>query len=871
MAALSAIAAAPDRPAFPTIVDCPICRKNSLHLFDDLFTDGIWLHCTSCEAHGDIITFGSAVWNLSLPETITKFSELKVLTPDEAERLIGAYTKFYASQSAAETFILDTKTQVWNHGDDTIACILRNLGVYQEIPACHTLIGVAHHEQVTAVCTALGRSKPTRLRENGAHIVFPFYDLPGRLTGFSLLQYNDRSESSQTFIPISGYKRKKPEAGYFLLHATLAPPPKDFKTNQFISDDLLWVLKAQCTHLKHEFKLLPLVGSYTGREANSFGLSWQAFPPATRIFESVACTPELVSRAEAAKGYAAFGVNAAQAYRVTHRSEPVKKTMARLQRTWRKAHTWRAALTAAIANQSELTAATFCSRLTVPHDKLNKFLTNCQHQFSDGFTDRVLNSVKTALAAPIRAHRRWVIIERDSGWWTQSGLQICNAKPTIKKVIQSDTGERIYCGEALIDGQIFEFTESAAVVEQLGLLRYLGSVLSPAGKFVVYDRPWNRKSHLLAMQLHPPELVTVSSKIGWDHAAKVFRFAQYEITQIGELQRTPQIPGARTTAFFPEPITVAPIQIRELLTPTNDNSLVWAATAAIISNLLAPAFAQDCIATALTPELFDGVARVGEALNCKLTQLTTIRKNTIGSAIDVAVGDAAWPAFLLNLFNDTAFSRVIPRYHLQPIFARMTPTCAAAAASYGWQTINAPPLTSVADYSVLKYTLPAYIQKCLKTQLQHPIRGRSLSHAILDDLHTWLLQTYGTSFNKAFAESILKTDADAHNLLKAELKHAINQNRIDVIPHPRKKTQSVNYFLRRATSWWLNRRAIDNYFYVEKSTPINWLHIVKLLAQNGILLEEAIIYDLPGVWVEAEWCDDLLDNSSRAIFKQESG
>jgi len=868
LAALSAIAAAPDRPAFPTVVDCPHCRQNTLHLFDDLFTDGIWLHCTGCGAHGDIITFGSSLWNISLPETIAKFSDLKVIPPDDIERRIVEYSRFYPRQEAAEAFILNAEAQIWNHGDDVIACILRDLGVYHEIPACTGLIGVAHYEQVAKICATLGRSKPTKLRENGASIVFPFHDLPGRLVGFLLLQYNDRTESSQTFVPVTSYRRKKPEAGYFLLHTALIPPPPKFKDNQFISDDILWVLKAQCTYLKHEFKLLPLMASYSGREANSFGLSWTAFPPAKRVFEGVTHTPELISRACSAKGYAAVvGPNVGN----VRRDVPLKRLRDRLIDIWQHAEPWQAALTKVLNTQSELAAASFCERLSIPHDRLGKFLNECEHQFSDGFNDRVLAAVKTAIAAPIRATKKWIIIERDSGWWTHAGLQICNAKPAIKRVIQADNGERIYVGEVLMHGQVFEFSESAAIVEGLGLLKYIGTLLAPLGKFVVYDTHWNRRSHLLAMQLHPPELVTVSSRLGWDEQAGVFRLAKYEITNAGDIRYTPQIPGRQQSDIFPEPATAAPISIRNLLTPTNENAFVWATTAAIFANLLAPTVHKECPATALTPVNFDAAANIGEALNCGLSQLTNIQKNTIGLTLEKILAAQQWPVFVLNLFNDTAFSRVVPHFHLRPLFVRMTRPCAVAAVGYGWQTISPLKLDFTADLDPLKYVLPTYIQKCLQTRMQKFAGTVNIVDTVLTDLHEWLLQTYDTTFNLSFARTIINQSTAAHDLLRLELRDAIQQNKIAVVPQPRKRKQPTNYFVRHAAAWWLNRRAIDSHFNACKSTPINWLGTLELLRQHNLILREEIIHNMLGVWVKASWGDMLLDSDLNAEQNRELG
>lgn len=846
-------------------MDCPICRQNTLHLFDDLFTDGVWLNCTGCGTHGDIVIFGSAAWNTSLPETLVKFSDLKIITPDDVERLIVEYSRFYPKLQALETFVSDAHAQIWSHGDDVIACRLRDLGVHHEIKECRDLIGVASHEQIAKICTTLGRSKPTRLRDDGPSVVFPFYDLPGRLTGVLLLQYAATGESTQRFVPLTGYKRKKPEAGYFLIRAANEPVAEKFRGNQFVSDDLLWVLKAQCLSLKHSGQFLPLMASYTGPEANSFGVSWAAFPKATRIFHGILCSPELVSRACNAKGY--VSVPGPHGKTRAHTTK-ANKVIDKLVDIRVFANTWQDALKRTIDAQSELAATSYCERLSVPHDKLNTFLQTCGHKFSDGFVDRVLTSVQTTLAAPIRVSRKWVVIERDSGWWTQSGMQICTAKPTIKKVVQSDSGDRLYVGEILFDGEIIEFTDSATVIEGLGLLRYISTRVAPPGKLIVYDTTWNKRSLLLALQLHPPELVNVIGRLGWDNQANVFRFSRYELDHAGEVRQTTRLPGKKQTDVFPEPVTIAPLNIRPMLTPSNDNAFVWAVMSHILANLVAPIAGKDFVAIALLPESFNTAAAVGAAVNCELVPTTSVQKNTAGGAVNKAVGDGQWPVFVFNLFNDAVFSRVIPRHHLQPIFVQMTRPCAVSATGYGWQFIQPLEKHFTADYTALKYVLPAYVQKVLRNRTQSFVGNVNIVDVVLTDLHEWLLQTYAATFNLAFARTLICNPHNAHDTLLAELQTAVAQNKIAVLPQPRKKHQSPNYFVRRADEWWLNRRAADNYFYMNKSTPINWLSITNLLRQNDLFIREEIIHNMLGVCVKKTWGDKLLESVSFSSKKE---
>jgi hypothetical protein len=857
--ALAELSVLPEKPVFPTVVNCPICQQNTLHVFDDAATEGVWLHCTGCGTHGDIITFGAAVWNISLPETILKFSELKLLPEEAVDRQIAEYLKFYREFLAAEVFVEDAKTQIWTHGDDLIACRLRDWGVYQEINKCYGLVGVSTHDQIAKICKTLGRSKPTQLREDGPSVVFPFYDLPGRLTGFLLLQYNQRLESRQNFVPTIDYKVTRPEAGYFGLNLLLDAATLPINGHQFISDDVTWVLRAQCASLRHRFSFLPVFASYGGPEANSRGFSWAAMPPAKRIFYSSTYTPELISRACNAKGYVSV-----RGPHFKHRARATDdaRFLGRLKDMLQGADTWQTALTKTLNTQTEIAATAFCERLTVPHDKLHTFLTKLGHKFSDGFADRVLTSTKRTIAAPTRLKQKWAVIERDSGWWTHTGLPISNVKPTVKKIIQSDTGARLYVVEALIAGTVFTFTESATIIERVGLFKYLATQLGLHNKVVLYDSRWNLKSHLLAMRMHTPELVPVSSRLGWDAAANAFRFSRYEISAGGEVRQTPQIPDQPRKDNFPEPHTAAPKEIHDFLAQTDSAAFTWSVTAHILANLLAPIAGKQYASVALTAENFDAASAIGASLGCRLEQTTAIKKNTVGGSIEKFTADNQWPLFILNIFNDSIFSRVIPRYHLHPIFIRTTRQCAAAAASYGWQTIPNRKEAGGTDYSALKYVIPNYIQDKLRNRMQLLVGAQNITDAVLIDLHSWLATTYGSAFNLEFARRIIYNSSNAHELLKIELKDAIAQNKIAVLPHPRKRNQAANYFVRHQHAWWLNRRAVDNYFHAARSTPINWLGVIQLLRQNNLVVKEETINNMLGIWVPSFWGDELFCDSS---------
>lgn len=865
--ALAALGLSLEKPAFPAILQCPHCQQNTLHVFDDILTDGLWLNCTACAAHGDIITFGAGIWNLSLPDTLTKFSDAGIVTENDAARVIGDYDRCLAKQKAAENFWFDAESQVWNHGDDVIACRLRELGVRNEIEGCYGLLGVAHYDQIAKVCAEMGRAKPPRLRDGGAALVFPFYDLPGRLTGFLIWQYNEIHESKQTFLSMSGYRAQKPEAGYFLLNTLLGPAPDIFKGVQFVCDDPLWVIKTQCEYLARHMQTLPLAASYSGPEAESYGTTWSALPTGSRIFHGTTPTPELISRACNAKGYVAVLPPQTHVRKPSGRAVD-QAILGRLASLRVNAKTWQQILRETVTGVSELHAQAFIQRLTVPHDKLGIFLDKCADTFSKDFKERVLASVKMALAAPVRTHRRRIAIERDTGWWNQMGQQISNARVAISKVMQADTGDKVYSGVIYMDGQEYTFSDSARRIERMGLLAYAAAVMAPHGKLVIFDRSWNKTSHMIAMQLRPPKLINVATRSGWDENTNTFRFAKYEITHAGDVQPTQAWASRKTVKTFPEPATIAPLPLRDLLTPAHENSFVWAFTAAVLGNLVAPILRKDCIATAINLQNFDVAHRVAATLGCDVEQTTVLQRRNAHRFLNNITANATWPVVGYSAFNDDVFNPHVPKYFNQPLILRLPQQTTVAGLSYGWQAIKEAPTRLDYDLDPLRYILPAYVQRVLKNRFQAFGAVDNIHETVLKDLHAWMTEIYGFAFNLVHAASLTAYPTAAHTELMRELGNAICAGKIDVLPVPRSSRQTGNYILRKKTDWWLNRRAVDRYFYSAQSIVPNWLSIIDLLQQDGVYSGEETIHNMHGLLVKADWCDQFFLPHGESLEKE---
>lgn len=854
---------APEKPIFPTVILCPFCSQNTLYLFDDVSTENIWLCCQTCGAHGDIITFGAKLWNISLPDTLEKFSQHEVISPETVAAFSAEYGKILAKHNAAEDFYEEAHSRLWCHGHDGISRRLLRLGVRNELASQIDFVGVAEPDAAIALCRALGKPVPAFLRQSVALVVLPFYDLPKRLTGFLFWQYDEQHETGSYFIPIDGSKKKRPEAGYFMLSHTIWSPPGPMKKTQIITTDLRWALRTQCQRLRRGEVPLPIMVAYSGPEAESYGKTLNTFLPAEKIFTQPTTTPELISRACNAGGYVAtirfdeiFADDPSAELRAAGAARKIAKT-------------WQTALQTHLEHVDETAAQAFIGRMTVPVEKLALFFKKVSHHLPQDTVDRALANLQAIGGRTIpRNERNYAIIERDHSWWSKSGVEVCNAQPIIQQIFQNDCGEKIYAGQIFFKGTAYNFVESARKIEIMGLLAYAASALAPHGCVVIYHPLWNKRSHLIAQHLHMPELINVTTQTGWDEVAGVFRFGNYEITRSGTVQIGPAWPDVKHVLNFPEITPIAPVSIYPLLTPAHENSFIWATFATIAANLIAPIFNKPYIAAAVEPESFEIAERVGTVLGCESTRSAdTIRRGS-KQVMATLTAQASWPVVVHNIFDDNYFCNTAPKFAQTAVTTKMPFTGIAAAQSYGWvgllgATAPAP------EYAVLNYVLPAYIQAILADRAPQFLNDISWPQAVLTHLHQWLQNIYDQTFNLPHALTKITPPAAAHESVMHVINTAVQTEELVLLPQPRKSKQRRNYILRQKETWWLNRRAIDRYFFNQCRLMPNWFGIVDLLKQNGIYCRAKTIYDMPGLAVDTEWADMFL--TTKEVFAKETG
>jgi hypothetical protein len=852
LTALSALSLIPEKPIFPAVMTCPLCHAPDLYLFDDTVTDGIWFHCETCRAHGDIITFGAQIWNTSTVDALSRFVALGAANSSETNRLSGEYLRALTRLNAGKEFWAETEGQVWNHHDDVIACRVRELGLEEASTGCRGLVGVAHHDQITAFCKTIGRAAPARMRENGPSLVFPFYDLPGRMTGLLLIQYSEEFMSRRVFIPLAGSRNQKSDAGCFLLHTVLAPAIASLRNSYFVSDDLFWVVNAQATNIKSGQGLLPLAGFYSGPEARSVGLSWPAFGHQPRFFHAAHVTPDTVTQAANAKGYVCALAPAA----VYTPPNPVR-TLSRLAAIRKTAQTWQTALEKTLKASNETAAQSFVTRLGLDIGRLQDFLGRQTYLHKD-FAARLLAHVENAPAIPTKLQRSWTILERDGGWWAVSGTHVANGQVVIEKIVHGDNGARLYVGHIKVAGREIRFADSADKIENIGLLAFAAQLAAAEKTLLIFNRKWNAHAHVAALKLHPPEIVHVSGQSGWNPRTNEFCFYRYSLANDGQIKFSsyPEINPQRT-ADFPPPGPVAPITIRALLTPSYENAYLWTVFATVAANLLAPIVGRPARPAACLGDNFLATESVCSALDCVPHKITAAQRTNVARFLATTTASAEWPVLAAHTFNDVQLCRTPVTVPAGQLLARLAPVTALMAPGYGWQLLRGAQIGAPPDVTAMRHVLPSYIQTALERRMRVAERHPDLTAAVLTDLADWLKDIYDAAFNLPYALNHLTAEANAHETLMEAVNTGIAAGKLSLLPRPRSKEQANSFLLRNKRHWWLNQRAIDRYCVAVGGLAPNWLAITDRLKRADVFYGDNSVHDMPGFLVCRDWCDQF--------------
>jgi hypothetical protein len=270
----------PASQAWPTTADCPICKQWPMEIYRT--DDGGWFHCRRCDRRGDMIDLVAAARGLSLHAAIVW---LALRSPRDLpsrweidrhlETHVALRARTIALRDRAAAHLLDRSW--WNNS------LLGRCWFPPEVPWERLLagpggvLGIADAADVERCFSPTTMREEDRLRHRNnpsAHavfrgrgwrdvLVFPYYDLPGRISGFQLVG-RDGGPQDRIFKGVArDYRGNQHVPG--VMEAGLAMHPGVPNAwirgngNVVAIDDVVQATRLQLRHFERSRIPLPLV------------------------------------------------------------------------------------------------------------------------------------------------------------------------------------------------------------------------------------------------------------------------------------------------------------------------------------------------------------------------------------------------------------------------------------------------------------------------------------------------------------------------------------------------------------------------------------------------------------------------------------
>jgi hypothetical protein len=753
----------------PVTVICPCCTRDGLHVYQDITSGGAWHYCSACKFAGDSIELAADVWNQDIPTTILKLNAYgisfpaDVLDPSIIDRYVLGHVEYRKGMQALWALAQerlpknDTPTiaklhdkYTSGHAASSITWARRGK---QFLGGCHTtdVLRAFRQERVRNADRELGwhdlNSGHNRIfkGKNWADLlIFPYYDLPGKIKGFTLIGRDGETKdilyrriSNHPQSPKLGADDSAYDPGLSMYETLFLYHPK-YKNTSFILADPIVALRLQLRHMRQSNKPLPICGSYSDSNLINRWI-WSTMFPRNFVFWGRELTSELIQQARHANGKIAIGKTFD-----TLLTDPVKRSPTEwLDRMASAAKPWQQVVEAELREVSLPVAESLLLRLRLTSQELRAFAADCAADVREKLEKVFETAICDTKSALVEGKS---LTETKEGWCLENGTVICDAIVRIEKVVHQPVKNcAYYTGYIERKGKRIEFTDAAEYMENR-TAKWLREKLIPAGLGRPRISPmWKKHLLTVAQSFHEPENVVGVDSFGWNEQQQSFVFPHFVLRRNGEVVDEPisRVVGENSPAIAlrtPQALTTR--QVAQLSSAEEYMSVFWATTACVATNIIAPAFNVPTTGLAL---FGPGAAMMGRAsaraLGCVDVELAQQTMGNIMRKLHKANTAHGWP-FVLKKYA-TANNKTFRAWLADPEDKNCIVTVGWYQAQVlmlngGWNVIECQrpetALRSVLNLGPL--VLPAFLQYLCRQRLRIQ-RDSGLVLGVLDELSLW--------------------------------------------------------------------------------------------------------------------------------------
>jgi len=833
----------------PATLQCPLCSKRALDVYQDSACGGQWFYCRGCHATGDMIELICSVWKVNTTTALHKVKEAGLDLPvtlltDEAiadyhRRTTEPRRRVRAYWKACQEHFLDA-------GSGSVRSLQHLLGVHVSeltwLRPDSLFVGSASAKDTVACLRTAEKQLSRVFPGKGWHdvLVIPFYDLPGRICAFQFIGRKGEYPEDFIFRPAPEFaypspKQGKSEAGVALA-GTIGKADPVFGSTVFALDNPHLATLLQLRSLRTNMRTLPIVAIYSDDNYHTERV-WEWLPAE----DVIAWSPRIHDRLFAHAREANASIST---YKLPEMSiddnlnhKPVTEWLTSIKK---KSKLWE------VATRQQL--------LRLPPNRIEELFT--EMGFNDADRRKFIESCSEELQEKIRKiyearptvrrvhYGKHIVCESEGCWWVDDAKQskIANAIVRIEKTLRASNGRSYYQGVVLFDGKKVEFLERTDRLDR-NLWVWCREYLRDTGVGIPnFTKSWEKDAFQLSTLFCTPKIVKGVDTVGWDEERRQFNFPQFAISGSGELLsdyvclfRGPVTPGEN----LPPPTNFTKDEV-EILGDDNDESRIfWALAAGVAFNIVAPAINMLPCGVLLDGDGAQAIGKMAASyLGCpempKMTpRLMEQQQHNWPTVIEMS--DYMLQQHQAWLMSPTRNNAVL---------MISSPACRVLGIRQHWNIIRCRrKLGSMQLLNRLaSRVLPAYIEDLCSRRLYYEHLAENGIETILRDMANWFLRArQGNSHTILSALDLMELPGTypAWRHFVELLYELVTRGRLGTLweGFDSRDTKSILFDRENQRAWLPQRQIVDGIEAVAGISP-DTLLITKTLEDSDVLLEE---------------------------------
>lgn len=593
----------PTTRALPTTFGCPLCQTATMQFLQDGSLHSIWASCSACGFAGDLIELAARILSIPTLEAIPTLVQSGIMPRTDPESIDAYAGQYVGLRERVNTLWQTASAALSGYRSNTVYGLCEYLGLHRilgDFSYAHYALrwaGLATKQSVEELFTPLCYAETERVNPDGRRttrrgsgpgtsrifvgigwnevLVLPFYDLPGRICGFLLLERDADPLKGDIFyrsLPYGCASDPPHESGLFMFDTLDSKPDRRTDGKVFVCSDPILAVQLQARSVNELCRPLPLVAT------------WRDHKHAPRSVWDNLTTKNLIC----------FGPNQTHTFRdalALNAAVGESKTRTRgwdlalwkLYDVRRSARPVLDAIRVELWRQNRNQSRAWVESL----DLTEAQRADLQHLAGEGLWDRIVDG---PLMRRVTVAGK-AVIETAAGWTLVKGNRsICNARIRIQEIAALADGRQWITGVALLNGRSHSFDASLAEVDRRGLLPIVrDQLLKRDGGILIYDRRWAKLGWDAAVAFQSPPLVERPDRVGWNSITMSFHFPQFRIRQSGRdavVYERMVCEGPLPCAHLSAPSTEAYLSSASARRPDTETAIFWALTACLLDGLL---------------------------------------------------------------------------------------------------------------------------------------------------------------------------------------------------------------------------------------------------------------------------------------------